>query len=215
MGGAFSAAGLAVLERVIVSGKVVLGFSIGVCEGEDGRAGFAALEEGRDPEWQSLAGGGGQGGAAGTAEARAGGAALAAGAAEKVRGWGGLRGVGNRLLGWDCGLGFRLGGERPDEGDDPADERPARENVQQQNAREVPFVPRQKRGKEIEEQRDNPEKRVEREKGEDLQGKGRDGEFQHARVLSRFGAFGVADGLRTAKPILQRLKPLSLHLRRG
>jgi hypothetical protein len=110
---------------------------------------------------------GGLGGATGTAKARAGGAWLSAGAAEKTSGclrWLGRHGY--RLRG---ALPLRLRRESPDQCDNPADERPTREEVQKKYARKVRPVPRQKRRQKVQEQRDQQENAVEVKKGEERQ----------------------------------------------
>jgi hypothetical protein len=110
---------------------------------------------------------GGQCGATRTAKARASGTSFSASRAKKASGgWRLWRRSSDRLWG---PLLFR--GERPDQRDDPADERPSRKEVQQQYGREVRPVPRQKRGQEVEKQRHKHENAVEGKEGDEPQRK--------------------------------------------
>jgi carboxymethylenebutenolidase len=134
----------------------------------------------------ALALSGREGRAAGTAKTLSGGAALSASTAEKPC-------VGRRLrCHHSCGLWrdsspvFRLREDRPNQRDDPTDERPTGEEVNQKNGREAGFIPGEKRGQKIETNGHNQKNRRKMEKREEQGRNQHSATLQHVRVLSRF-----------------------------
>lgn len=105
-------------------------------------------------------------GAAGAAKTRACRAGLSTSRAKEACADGRLR----RLCG-ACNRSLWIRGQRPNQRDDPADESPAAEDVEDQDGGEVGFVARKKSGKKVQEKRDEPEDGVEMKEGNEPHGR--------------------------------------------
>ena len=128
-----------------------------------GVAGFKPTEAVTEKAHSALCGG--QGCTARTAKARVDYARFPASGAEK--GCGGRLWRGCRRWHRSGDLPRRVRGERHNQRNDPADERPTEKQIHEQNCCEVGLVARQEGGQKVQEQRHKHEKRMEMEKGEE------------------------------------------------